>query len=239
MKTRAPITVCAIALIAAVGCATTDVTERDTYRGPKLARPDRILVYDFAAAPGDLPTWSQVRGLHHASSTPRTAEEIAAGRELGAGAATHLVARIREMGLPAVRAAAAPAPRNGDIALVGHFESIDEGSALKRVVIGFGSGTAELTTQMEGYLKTEHGMRRLGAGELESGGGGKYPGLVVPIIVTVATANPIGLIVGGAVKAQGELSGRTTIEGTAKRTADAIAAELREAFQKQGWIRNT
>jgi hypothetical protein len=79
-------------------------------------------------------------------------------------------------------------------------------------------------------------MHLLGSAQLESGGGGKSPGVVVPIIVTAATANPIGLIVGGAAKAQGELSGRTTIEGTAKRTADVIAEELRKAFRKQGWI---
>ena len=40
----------------------------------------------------------------------------------------------------------------------------------------------------------------------------------------------------GVAKVQGELSGRTTIEGTAERTADAIAEELRKAFQQQGWI---
>jgi hypothetical protein len=63
------------------------------------------------------------------------------------------------------------------------------------------------------------------------------PGVFIPIIVTVVTANPIGLIVQGVAKAQGEISGRTTIEGTAERTADAIADELRTAFEKQGWIR--
>jgi hypothetical protein len=225
-----------IALIAVVGCASTEVTDREKYEGKRLARPDRIIVHDFAAAPGDLPSFSEARGRHAAPSKPRTAEEIATGQKLGAQVAADLVAEIREMGLPAVRSAGQPAAKKGDIALVGYFESIDEGSRMKRVVIGFGSGTAELKTQVEGYLMTESGMRKLGSGGVESGGGGKSPGVVVPLIVTVATANPIGLAVGGAVKAQGELSGRTTIEGTAKRTADVIAEELRKAFQKQGWI---
>jgi len=60
--------------------------------------------------------------------------------------------------------------------------------------------------------------------------------MLVPIAVVAATANPIGLIVGGAVKLYGAKSGSDTIEGSAKRTADAIAKELREAFEKQGWI---
>jgi hypothetical protein len=62
------------------------------------------------------------------------------------------------------------------------------------------------------------------------------PGMVLPVAVVAATANPIGLIVGGAIKATGEATGSATIEGAAKRTAAAIAGQLREAAQKQGWI---
>ena len=55
-------------------------------------------------------------------------------------------------------------------------------------------------------------------------------------LAAAATANPIGLIVGGAVKVGGEVSGSGTIEGSAKRTAAEIADELKVAFEKQGWI---
>jgi hypothetical protein len=61
-------------------------------------------------------------------------------------------------------------------------------------------------------------------------------GAVVPAVVTVATANPVGLIVSGAVKVYGEESGKTTIEGTARDTAEKIGEVLREAYEKQGWI---
>jgi hypothetical protein len=60
--------------------------------------------------------------------------------------------------------------------------------------------------------------------------------LIVPLVVTAATANPIGLIVSGAVKAEGEVSGRDTIEGAAQRTAKQIADHLRGRFEEQGWI---
>jgi hypothetical protein len=46
----------------------------------------------------------------------------------------------------------------------------------------------------------------------------------------------IGLIVGGAMKVEGEVTGKSTIEGAAKRTAKAIADQLQVACQKQGWI---
>ncbi len=92
-----------------------------------------------------------------------------------------------------------------------------------------------MTTEVEGYLMTDQGLRELGSRDLDSGGG-KTPGLLVPLAVTIATANPIGLIVGGAVKVEGEASGRDTIEGSAKRTAKEIGDELRAAFEKQGWL---
>jgi hypothetical protein len=236
MKSRVSIAAYALALIAIVGCASTKVTDREKYEGKRLARPDRILVYDFAATGADLPAWSAPRDRYAGPGEPRTAEEIATGRKLGAQVAADLVADIREMGLPAVRAAGEPALKLGDYALVGYFESVDEGSATKRVVIGFGSGTAEMTTQVESYRMTDSGMRKLGSAGIDSSGGGKTPGVVVPIIVTIATANPIARAVGGAGKAGGELSGSSTIEGTARRTADAIADELHKAFEKQGWI---
>ena len=140
------------------------------------------------------------------------------------------------MGLPAVSAAGQQAPQVGDILIIGHFESVDEGSAAKRVVLGFGTGAAELHTQVEGYLMTDRGPRKLGSRDIESGGGGKTPGVAVPIAVTVATSNPIGLIVGGALKVGGEVTGKNTIEGTAARTAKKIGDELRMIFEKQGWI---
>jgi hypothetical protein len=59
--------------------------------------------------------------------------------------------------------------------LMGYFESVDTGSAVERIALGFGSGAAHLQTAVEGYLMTERGLRRLGAGEVYAGGG-KAPG---------------------------------------------------------------
>jgi hypothetical protein len=235
MKFRTRLTVIAFALIA-LGCASSKVSELETYQGNSLARPDRIIVHDFAMSAAQLPGWSEARDAVAEPSKPPTAEEMEVGRKLGSLVAEELVAEIREMGLPGVRSAGQPVAKSGDIALVGWFESIDEGSRLKRVAIGFGSGAAELTTRVEGYVATDSGMRPLGSGKVDSGGP-KGPGAIVPIAVTAATANPIGLAANVAVKAHGELTGRMTIEGTAKRTADAVADELRKEFQKQGWIR--
>jgi hypothetical protein len=48
--------------------------------------------------------------------------------------------------------------------------------------------------------------------------------------------HPIGFVVGSAAKVEGQVSGRTTVEGDAKRTAKEIAAQIKVACQRQGWI---
>ncbi len=223
-----------LGLVLVAGCASSHITQHKPYQGAKLARPDRIIVHDFTANPADVPPESPFAARLAGAVAP-TAEQREVGRTLGAQIATELVADLRDMGLPAVRAAGQPAPQVNDIVLRGYFVSIDEGSAERRVLVGFGSGAAEMRAAVEGYQMTARGLRLLGSGEVESDGG-KLPGVAAPLAVLAVTANPIGLVVAGATKLYGERSGSATIEGAAKRTADEIAAQLRKAATEQGWI---
>jgi Domain of unknown function (DUF4410) len=224
-----------IALILLAGCASTQVTDRQTYEGEKLARPDRIIVYDFAATPDEVPAESTLAAAPPDATTPQTAKDIEEGRKLGAEVARQLVVDLQNMGLPAVQAVGQAPPRVDDIVIKGSFVTVQEGSAGKRVLLGFGSGASDLKTVVEGFQMTPQGLRKLGGGEVNSGGN-KTPGMVVPLAVMAATANPIGLIVVGGMKAYGEVSGSSTVEGRAKSTAEEIAAQLKVAAQKQGWI---
>ena len=111
----------------------------------------------------------------------------------------------------------------------------DEGDAAKRMALGFGSGGAELTVKVEAYQMTAKGLRFLGSGE-GTAETGKSPGAAVGIGTTIATSNPIGLIVGSALKADGEASGKETIDGAARKITQLVASKLEEAFKRQGWI---
>jgi Domain of unknown function (DUF4410) len=223
-----------LALVVLAGCASTEIAERQRYQGAKLARPDRIIVHDFTANPAEVPQESPF-AARLAGAVPPTPEQRELGRKLGAQIADDLVADLQSMGLPAVRAEGQAAPQIDDIVLRGYFVSIAEGSAGKRVLVGFGSGAAEMRAAVEGYQMTAQGLRLLGSGEVRSGGG-KLPGMAVPVAVLAATANPIGLVVGGGAKLYGEATGSDAIEGAAKRTADEIAAQLKTAAEEQGWI---
>jgi len=225
-------------LLMMAGCATTKVTDQTPMTNPGLVRPNNIWVYDFVAAPADMPANSAIAGEVGAPSTPPTPEELETGRKYGAMIAEELVKDIQAMGMPATLAGPGSTPQVGDAIIRGYIVSTEGGSTgsmVKRMVIGFGAGTAEMDTVVEGYLVTPTGWQKLGSGTLTSAGN-KTPGLIVPAAVVIATANPVGLIVVGGLKIYGAASGRTGLEGRAKSTADEISAQLKIRFQDRGWI---
>jgi len=211
------------------------VTERQEYKGGKLPRPNHIWVYDFAATPAEVPANSALAGKPVEHPTPQTPEQIATGRQVGEQIAAQLVEEFRGMGLPAMRGSSGTKPEINDLVIRGYLLSIDEGDATKRVAVGFGSGASHLSVAAEGFQMTAQGLRKLGGGKGQSGGG-KTPGGAVGVAGMIATGNPVGLIVGGGVKAYGEYSGSAKIEGRAKETAKLIAETVKPKFQEQGWI---
>ena len=235
MKPGSCLVSCLFAVVVLGGCASTEVTDRQILVTEKIPRPDHILVHDFVATPADVPADSSLAGASTVSRTPQTAEHIETGRRVGAEIAARLVEEIRSMGLPAERASTRP-PQINDIVIRGYLLSVDEGSAAKRVAIGFGTGTSQLSVAVEGYQMTAQGLRKLASGTVAAGGS-KTPGAVAPLAVALATANPLGLVLSTGMKAYGEASGRSKIEGRAEQTAKEIAARLEPRFRQQGWIR--
>jgi hypothetical protein len=235
MRSTSRFVLCLLALFVVAGCASTNVTQQTPMSSPGLARPNQIWVYNFVANPADMPADSSIRGSVGAPSTPPTAEQLEEGRKLGTLIAADLVVDINAMGLSAVQAGPGSSPQVGDGVIRGYLVSVQGGSTAKRLVIGFGAGTSEMDTVVEGYSVTPQGWRKLGSGTLTSSGS-KTPGLVVPAAVAIATANPIGLIVVGGAKIYSEASGRSGLEGRAKATADEIAVQLKIRFQDRGWV---
>lgn len=235
MKSLNGVVLCLFTLALVGGCASTEVTERQEYKGGKIPRPGHIWVYDFAATPAEVPANSALAGQPVEHPTPQTPEEIETGRQVGEQIAVQLVEEIRGMGLPAMRASSGTKPEINDLVIRGYLLSVDEGSAAKRVSVGFGSGASHLTVAVEGFQMTAQGLRKLGGGKGEAGGS-KTPGGAVGVAAMVATHNPVGLIVGGAAKAYGEYSGSSKIEGRAKDTAKLIAEKMKPKFQQAGWI---
>jgi hypothetical protein len=224
-----------IAIIMGGGCASTKVSDRELLVAEKLPRPDHILIYDFVATPADVPADSSLAAADTAA-TPRTAEEIETARRVGAELATRLVKEIRSMGLPAERVSEPLTPQINDLVIRGYLISVKEGSTAKRLALGFGAGASELGVAVEFYQMTAQGLRKLGSGTGVTGGS-KTPGATVPLGVTLATANPVGLIVVTGAKGYGELTGSSKITGRVEKAAKEIAKELEPRFREQGWIK--
>ena len=222
-------------LCLSMGCASTKVTKNPMLVNEKLPRPGHILVYDFVATPADVPADSAIAGKFTEHPAPQTAEQIEAGRKAGSEIAVQLVEQVKGMGLPGEQASAQKKPQINDIVIRGYLLSIDEGSADKRVAVGFGSGASDLKVAVEGFQMTDQGLRKLGSGTVDSGGN-KTPGMAAPAMLAIASGNPLGLIISGGVKVYGEESGSSTIEGRVKQTVKEISDQLKTRFQQEGWI---
>jgi uncharacterized protein DUF4410 len=226
---------CLVAIFVFSGCASTKATNGGRLVQEKLPRPGHIWIYDFSATPGDVASDSTLASPGTAPATPPTKEQAALGRQLGTGITAQLVDEIRAMGLPAARPARGTTPQINDIVIRGYLVSIEQGSAGKRMTIGFGSGGSELTTLVEGYQMTAQGLRKLGSGTTRATGS-KGPGASLGAAGWLLTGSPVGLIASGGMKVYGEASGSAKIESRAKQTAKEIANQLKIRFQKQGWI---
>ncbi len=224
-----------LAMVVAAGCAHTKITSRDELVTGKIARPDTIWVYDFAATLSDVRPESALAGMASEHRTPQTPEQIATGRKLGSIVATELIAKIQFMGMQAKRGGAGTIPQINDIEIRGYILSYVEGDETRRVTIGFGSGAADVKAAVEGFQVTAKGLRKLGGGTLNAEDS-KTPGVAVGAATMLATHNPLGLVVSGAAKAYDVETGSSTAEGRARAAADEIADQLKIRFKQEGWI---
>ena len=224
------------ALLLVAGCASTEIYNNQKMVSGPIPRPAHVWVYDFGATPEDVPADSALAGQYSQDAAYQNKEQIETGRKLGALIATELVKQIRDMGMPAEHAVTGTVMQINDIILRGYLISYDEGNATKRVMIGFGSGSSNVKVTLESFQVTTYGLLKLGSGSA-SAGASKTPGAAVGAAAFIATANPVGLIVGTGVKVYGEKSGKSKVEGRADQLAKEIADVLKERFKEQGWIK--
>ena len=227
---------CIFTALLVVGCAGADVSnQQSNVATDAIARPELVIVYDFASTHAGIPPDSALAGLYRERTTPQTPEEIALGRSLGAKVSARLVEELNKNGIVATAAATGPVPLPGDAVIRGEFVSIDKGGRGKRMLIGFGAGSNELHTLVEGYVVTTGGLVPLGSAQIEASGG-KTPGMLVPLAVGVATGSVArSLVISGTANVLQEL-GPESLDGAAKRTAKEIAKVIIKAYEERGWL---
>src|SRR5262245_6809084 len=223
----------AVVAVVCAGCARAVVRDVQGDRSLILARPARVVVFDFTTGPADVqvlssPRQEGERALYLSQEQPDLLAEAVADR-----LATRLVEDIRALGLPAERSAGAAPPEVNDLVIEGDFVRIDEGSRLRRFVIGFGAGATELRTQVRVFQVTAEGWKPVKQFETVATGS-RLPGAGFGVAAgaaagTVANSAAVSSGIGGV----REL--RTSIDADARRTAGQIAGKVSELKTAQGW----
>jgi hypothetical protein len=196
--------------------------------GP-LPRPTRILLYDFAVDAVDVSEYQGI--MRQQPANPNAAERQ---RDLGKFAANTLAANLaqalRQLGFTVDRVPRATPVENHDLLIDGQFENVDEGSPLRRLLIGFGSGAAKMETRARVYQGAE---RRKLLEFITTSDSGKFPGAVATAPAGIAAPVTAGVGLAGS---RAITSGPSDVAAMAAANADQAARYLSEFFARQGWV---
>jgi hypothetical protein len=221
---------CLAASLLVSGCAGANISSQQSkLQGEGIAKPGRVLVYDFAGSIAALPPNSPIVQAAAARMAPQAQVTPAQDRRLGTKVAKYLIDDLNLMGIPAIAAGPGSVPRTGDVVIHGAFAVVDEGDRLQRVLIGFGAGASELKTVSGMFLAVSGNLIPLTSTEIESKGS-KMPGMAVSLGFATASS----LAISGVSSVYSEV-GPESLNGAAERTARKIAAHVLGEYARRGW----
>lgn len=225
----------ALLLSCVVGCGQTGVRNIRLTQEKGLPRPSRILVYDFAVNEREVTEYQGIMRQQPNIKDPVEREKQIA-TEVKDALAGELLDGLRGMGFTVERVSPGTEVTGNDLLVDGQFLSVDEGNPLRRLLVGFGSGTSTLQTRAQVY----HGGEARKVLEFTThSDSGKLPG-AVPMLGTGAAVQ--GGVSAGMVVANATVSGVKTYKSDVARMAassgDQVVRYLSEFFAQQGWIRS-
>ena len=136
-------------------CGQTTVRPVAQIADRQLARPGRILVQRFAVSERDVTEYQGI--MRQQPSNPNAAErQRAIADKVSQTLADNLIYGLRQLGFKVEAAVPGRAMRDDDLLVDGRLLRVDEGSPLRRMVVGFGSGAALMETRVQDY----YGERR-------------------------------------------------------------------------------
>ena len=227
-----------IAMLAA--CSHSNVQTTESYLGPPMARPDRILVSRFSLSP-DLVRLDQGVGpriMRAVGDQPSGTGELQAVRDTQDALAERLVERLNKYGLPA-ELATTPAVSQRGLLLQGQITSIDQGNRTRRLLVGLGAGKSSISADAQLYALSETAPPRFMTAFQGTADSGRAPG-AAETMGAGAAAQGVGrsAALTGATHAGAEAR-RNTDTAEAAALADAIALRIGQFGVAQGWIPRT
>jgi hypothetical protein len=222
----------ALAALFAVACASAGVEDVQRHASEEsVLRPPVFVVYDFAVSPDDVV--SDTFGEEFRAPEPDDKRYLEA-REVATTLSGLIVEKLGERGIEATRGSYGGLLPMHALVLKGQFVTIDAGSRLKRMTIGFGAGSSELRVRGQVYQVTERGLRRISEAEVEATGS-KMPGMAIPVAGgAVAGTVVTSAVVSGGMSVVREAKGQ--MHGDASRLADEIAERAEAFYKRRGWL---
>ena len=222
-------------MILTAACAQTSVRPIVRTTDGKLPRPARILIYDFAAREANV---NEYQGIMR--QQPSNGDPAARQREIGSIASEsltlHLAEGLRQLGFTVARVPRDARIGENDMIVDGRLVSVEEGSRLRRLVIGFGSGASTMTTRVQVFAA---GHRQKLLEFTTKASSGRMPGAAatLPVRAALPIGVGVGLTAGGAVATS--LNGNTSdVSRLAASSADQAVRFLSQFFAKQRWTKS-
>jgi uncharacterized protein DUF4410 len=215
-------------------CGQTGIRRAALVPETNLARPQRILLYDFAVSEQEVKEYQGIMRQQPNIKDASERERLLA-KEVKDALAEEVIDGLKPLGFVVERVGRETKGTGSDLVIDGQFLTVDEGNPLHRLVVGFGTGASLVESQVQVYQGQP--ARKLMEFTTQSDSG-KMPG-VAPSMGVGAAAT--GGVSAGMVVANAAISGVKTYKSDVARMAagsgDQVARYLSEFFAKQGWIR--
>lgn len=215
-------------------CTTARVENVQAERSSPLPRPGRIVVFDLDTGAADVLVGRSPRTTVRNAVGLYVQDSDVLAAAVADALSNRLVEDIKGLGLPAERANKATLPEVNDLVIQGQFLRVDEGSQVRRFVIGFGVGATEIRTQVEMFQVTAEGWRPVKQFDTVAGGS-RFPGAAFFVAGGAAAtgAAATSAMISSGVGVFREV--HATIDADAARTSEQIAAKVSELSAANHW----
>lgn len=216
-----------------LGCAQTGVRLVGHTVETKLPPPARILVYDFAVDPNDIKEYQGIMRQQPSIKDPLERQRLIA-QVISNTLTAELIGGLRRLGMKAERVARGAALGESDLLVDGRFLQVDEGSPVRRLVFGLGSGSSRVETRVQLFQGTLPRKLLEFTTHSESS---KMPGAALTMPATAAAPIGASIALGAASAASsGFKPDSDEVVPMAESSGDQAVRYLSEFFAKQGWI---
>jgi len=215
-----------------VSCAGGSAKVGQQYSGGKsLPRPPVVVIYQFAVDADDVVVDTFGQGIGKEAST---LQRVKRGRVFAGQLAVKLVREVAKLGIVTWFATPKTTVPMHAIVVKGQFLTIDEGSKVKRTMIGFGAGAEEVRVRVQVYQMTETGLQRISEAEGEAHGR-KTPGVLGPAGIAAGTGMVVGVVVAGGMNIKSEVFD-SSMDTTLNNLVEQFTENAARFYKRQGWL---